>query len=641
MCNMDYATSAYNFIQLPERILEAPVEKTAVPQTDVADNKQRVLVFKNYVKTEGKHSGYIQLDIEALTPLFIGGEEIKDQNNNVTEMKFFAPVNDPVIPGSTIRGLVKNIFKIVTCGAMRPTEDFYDRRLFFRCLMAAGIGKTANKSLHKYYAEDRMTSKNAAGKVSKVAQPGFLVRSHGDYSLCKVNQLHKILIYDYEQLYGPIKDGRKEKDCSEIAWKKDEAGNYKEVYIITGKQDPIKTKEEVEAFIANTPEKLRYKLGKQYIAFFKTEETDWGHPLPVPDTVIDEYKADKNRRGINVLEDQNGVIKGKEAEKISGISGADRLSPCFYVMKGNQIDVFGHGQSFRIPYKNKISDAIPKELQFNQTVDFSDEVFGKKELWAGRVFFEDALPLQLFENEKTDYIQPLMQPNPTSFQLYLQQPEMDVSQLKYWDQAGARIRGYKLYWHKKPERNDWIIRGAYRAENDRRPANKKLSKKITPVSKKSCFRARIRFRELSDIELGALLEVFYLAGYTGMAAYKLGMGKPLGMGSVQIKTKLFEEDDAYQSLFKDNAWNNSCRQKETSSFTKAFEDYVRTSGMENEWQHIMNALCCMLEWNNVEQDNWNNRTKMMESNVQSGDIDERFQKRAPLPLPEDVVQGDL
>ena len=88
MCNMDYATSAYNFIQLPERILEAPVEKTAVPQTDVADNKQRVLAFKNYVKTEGKHSGYIQLDIEALTPLFIGGEEIKDQNNNVTEIAF-------------------------------------------------------------------------------------------------------------------------------------------------------------------------------------------------------------------------------------------------------------------------------------------------------------------------------------------------------------------------------------------------------------------------------------------------------------------------------------------------------------------------------------------------------------------------
>ena len=113
MCNTDYATSAYNFIQLPERILEAPVEKMNVPQTDVAGKKQRVLAFKNYVKTEGKHSGYIQLDIEALTPLFIGGEEIKDQNNNVTEMKFFAPVNEPMIPGSTIRGLVKNIFKIV------------------------------------------------------------------------------------------------------------------------------------------------------------------------------------------------------------------------------------------------------------------------------------------------------------------------------------------------------------------------------------------------------------------------------------------------------------------------------------------------------------------------------------------------
>ena len=83
---------------------------------------------------EGKHSGYIQLDIEALTPLFVGGEEIKDKNNNVIGMDFFAPVGEKIIPGSTIRGMVKNIFKIVTCGAMRPVEDFNDRRLFFRCV---------------------------------------------------------------------------------------------------------------------------------------------------------------------------------------------------------------------------------------------------------------------------------------------------------------------------------------------------------------------------------------------------------------------------------------------------------------------------------------------------------------------------
>ena len=63
--------------------------------------------------------------------------------------------------------------------------------------------------------------------------------------------------------------------------------------------------------------------------------------------------------------------------------------------------------------------------------------------------------------------------------------------------------------------------------------------------------------------------------------------------------------------------------------------------MDHEWQHIMNELCCMLEWKNVDQADWNKRTKMMEGNVQAGEVDKRFRTRAPLPLPEDVVRGKL
>ena len=112
MDDMGFATSSYNFVQLPEKILQAPVEKNVIPEIELTEEEQRVKAFKNYVTAEGKHSGYIQLDIESLTPLFIGGEEIKDKDGNPIEMKFFAPVNGPVIPGSTIRGMVNNIFKI-------------------------------------------------------------------------------------------------------------------------------------------------------------------------------------------------------------------------------------------------------------------------------------------------------------------------------------------------------------------------------------------------------------------------------------------------------------------------------------------------------------------------------------------------
>ena len=644
MSDNEFATSAYNFIHLPEMVLKAPVTDRVVPQKNKTANETLIDGYKEYLKDEGKHSGYIQLDIKALTPLFIGGEEIIGEKDK--EMRFFAPVNEPLIPGSTLRGMVKNIFKIVTCGNFRRDEDFNDQRLFFRCLMAAGPGKIALKGTDKngiydYYLR-RMKSddKKADKKNIKNAQPGFLVRAHGDYFLCRVNTLHKILIYDYEEKYGPIKDGLMEKDCSEIAWKKDEQGNYKEVYIITGKQDPIMNREQIDKFMEETPEELRYKLGKQYISYFRTEETDWKHPVPIEERLILDYKEDKNRRGIDVLEDEEGVIRGDDADNISGISGADRLSPCFYVAEQGNIVSFGHGQSYRIPYKNKVGDAVPKELA-GSDIDFAAEVFGSKELWAGRIFFEDAVPVSEVKMESPDYVQPLMGPNPTSFQLYLEQPDMDIANLKYWDSFGSKIRGYKLYWHKKIKDNSWVISDDYRSENDKRSGKEKLSKKINPIKKDARFQSRIRFRELSDVELGALLEVFYLAGYTGNAVYKVGMGKPLGMGSISIEAQLFEETNNYAGLFSDNKWNKGVSKKEIQDYVTAFENYIIACGMEKEWQSIINELVCMLEWTNTEKSDWNQRTAMMKSNFKEKDVDPRFLQRSPLPLPKNVVEGDL
>ena len=81
-----------------------------------------------------------------MTPLFVGGDDAGT---------FFSPTGEPLIPGSTLRGMVRNLFKIVTAGTMRRDEDFTDRHLYFRCIMAAG-GKQL-KELNAYY-ENRMMS---------------------------------------------------------------------------------------------------------------------------------------------------------------------------------------------------------------------------------------------------------------------------------------------------------------------------------------------------------------------------------------------------------------------------------------------------------------------------------------------------
>ena len=166
------ATAPYNFVSLPEKIL--PVE------FDGAEN------YCRHVSEHGNLSGEIKLNIKTLTPLFIGG--------NGSES--FAPVNTPIIPGSSLRGMFKNIFKIVMCGTFRgyspeqkKGEDFNDEHIYFRCLMKNGKAKRDNgynwsKGMSDYY-KDLMTSDN-----KKKARPGFLIEKvDGTFYIAPANTM--------------------------------------------------------------------------------------------------------------------------------------------------------------------------------------------------------------------------------------------------------------------------------------------------------------------------------------------------------------------------------------------------------------------------------------------------------------------
>ena len=141
------ATASYNFVPLPETVIRSPIDGGAKNDAERQEN------YKRYVREHGRLSGYIELSCRTMTPVFIGTGD--------KEGAFFAPVGKPVLPGSTLRGMVKNIFKIVTCGAMRWDKDNADvvdgqrqdfdvdnRRLYFRTVAAK------KNSLTKLYDEE-------------------------------------------------------------------------------------------------------------------------------------------------------------------------------------------------------------------------------------------------------------------------------------------------------------------------------------------------------------------------------------------------------------------------------------------------------------------------------------------------------
>ena len=316
------------------------------------------------------------------------------------------------------------------------------------------------------------------------------------------------------------------------------------------------------------------------------------------------------------------------------------LIPCHFLEEGEQITAFGHGQCFRIPYQNRISDAV--KISGNESVDFADAVFGRAELWASRVYFEDAVLVSKPNYESTAQAHPLMQPNPTSYQLYVKQ---DGGELKHWDAVGAQIRGYKLYWHKAAD--DWQANDFERKENDKRLAKgqEPLTKEITPLKAGNRFTAKIRFKNLSAVELGALMMMFDLYDSTD-AAYKIGTGKPFGFGSVRIMpTLLVESKTAYTELFDSDGWQNPYQKENAAEYLDAFKDYLRTCGIYEIWRKVMVELKKISDWSLTKREGWSAKVKSVSGEVElnkNGEetlkLDEQFRQRDPLPTIFEVVK---
>ena len=167
------ASAAYNFVRLPEHVIPAEFYDGHFEGV----TKDMLKAYCDHVQQTDTHTGYIDLTITTETPLFIGGPSKQDED---TPLEFYGGQDNPTIPGASLKGMVKQIFKIVTASSFRPYQrgtglgDFEDRYLYFRDF-ASSI-----KSLKEYYTS-RMVGeeKNGKGEMKPAtkATPGFIIQT--------------------------------------------------------------------------------------------------------------------------------------------------------------------------------------------------------------------------------------------------------------------------------------------------------------------------------------------------------------------------------------------------------------------------------------------------------------------------------
>jgi hypothetical protein len=537
-----------------------------------------------------RYTGWIDLEIKTKTPLYIrdtlnkdemkkqAQEEPKKTEKAFINSDFFSPGGKPKIPGSSIRGMIRTLVEIMSYGRFGA---FGDKYLYFR-----GLADTSNLRLEyqsKMSSKDKQTRKS----IYKMSA-GFLFKRGFDYFIRPA-------------------PGFKQIPKKEAKMKVEKSGQSYNVFNFYQVDDGW--------IVVSGP---MQKKKKEWFIYSATSDDNF--LLPEVDTR--NYKNDTNRS----LEVPNLLVKAGKMKEV----------PCFYVRwkdsTGKDRVSFGHTGMFRLAYEKSIGDHIPENLKrmSDGKYDIPEAIFGNAETFAGRVFFEDAVLKDGQRDVLMDEDIPklLQSPKPTTFQHYLVQTSDNIKARRHYNDNSA-IRGNKFYWHKAG--NDWIER------DDKKRANENLITRIKPVKPETVFIGRIRFENLSKVELGALL--FSISLPKG-CYHKLGLGKPIGLGSVEITPFLLlsHRKKRYEDVFFE--WENEPdKSDKIPEFKRVFADYVlKQIGEKNKnnlWDlDRMQELATMLNFEIGKGLDDKKEIRYMEI---EGPKDNEFKNRPILPFPSRVT----
>lgn len=546
----DAALAPYNFVPLNQKVLEADMP----PHFD---------------KFEGL-SGYIELDIKTKSPLFIRGtltqEQTESNKSDKTDGHYKPAGMHFKLPGSSLRGMIRSLFEIVSYSKLSFVDD---KKLYFRSF--ADASQEFRELYHTYIFG---TKKPTWGETPKII-PGYIKKEGRLFKITESEAYYRI--YESDVPADMVTHKLADEGYADEIKKKP----YVKALFKVGRDHEEKLIAKEIKNHSNQPNEMEdYQEGYLILSgYFNKKKKHWvigpkiGKSYDVPQNVLDDYQNDSNRNAINLISPEDKDLKEKTKILLNSTG-----VPCFFIVDENDhVQAFGHTGMFRIAYKKSIKELLPQNHKKTDLLDMAEAVFGMvsddNQAMPARVYFEDAMASQAHEL-KLAHPKILSGPKPSSFQLYLRQDKNRIKPygknragILNYDSENASLAGRKLYWHK--DHDDW-------EERDSKKLKKYSSQyiQIKALQEGAKFKGRIRFDNLSKVELGALLFVLDLpAG----CHHKIGMAKPLGLGSIQISPKLttIDREQRYKS-FKALA---ETPHQSLDDFKTEFEKHLKEKGI--------------------------------------------------------------
>ena len=552
--------SAYNFVPLSRFIL----------RPDWGAKASQDVPFGGGV------SGRLKLTITAHAPILVAGDRTRNPNE-IRQATFYRLRNGKyAIPGSAVRGMIRNVVEIAGFGAMGMVDD---RRLGVRDLTPGA---------RPFYGNE-LTKRGSGGAFVSLSRAGWLkleeVGGKAEWRLtpCEYARVDHSDLETYRRGFKFNPGKRPPAHDIYGGWATAQGSLAAKMSVGPATNHPHSKGTVLHyrkaTFGGSTDGTLVFTgapSGKKHMEFFFFNRSK--NAIPVPPSVMRAF---------------HGIHETSEDWKehwLPFVRRGDEV-PVFWLDDGTgQPKKLGLAMMFRLAYDLSIGETIENtnpEHRDTPVLDLATLLFGYASRRSdkrggdgeggdpgsglkGRVSF--GLATAVGNPQPRRYTETVLNtPKPTYYPNYVRQPVAPA------DRGRLRGDGYATYTEQRaataPELKHPEIRGWKRYPA--RPANlipdplppppagarDAIKIVLNPLPEGTVFEGEVRFHNLRPEELGALLWALTWGGDSGLR-HALGMGKPFGFGQISIAVDPV-------------GWGDDVVPNRIDSKARSFDDYVK------------------------------------------------------------------
>lgn len=513
------ATAPYNFVPASEKVV--------FPSW--ADLVSHDVPFRDGL------CGRLDLEITAHTPLFIRGED--------GEGAFFSTPDGPALPGTSLRGMLRNVVQIASFGKLGPVND---RRLSVRDLHDRGYTQSMTRGGFPlvsagWLSASATDSYDAAGEDGSprwTITPCDFARI--EYALLKAHfpgfdpgeKRGAAAKYQDRALRGKTLDASCQVEIK--AQEGQRHGNSTRAVGSYGLVSAIGPGSLGRLVFTGQPQ--RYLTGereKKHHDFFFYG----AHPaIPV---------SFERRRDFSFIHSNGGEQHRLDSDPneewkywLTRLSAGERVPVFFLLDATGVLQAMGLAMMFRLAAETTTGDAVrnAQRASSENARDLAELIFGQVRRHAGstsalrgRISIEAARATS--EVETMPEVRGVLgAPRATYYPSYLRIALGPTGQSSYgtYRQAEAAARGWKRY----PSRPTTVDLPPI-PTNQQGVQNERVGTSFRPLRGGARFRTRLTFHNLRRVELGALLWALDFGGRPN-CRHGLGLGKPFGYGAITL-----------------------------------------------------------------------------------------------------------